>query len=233
MDHRKILKDTKALVDAERYEEALKAYKKFFKDSTKKQSLTGVRLSYCLMDWRKLGEKYEPALKSLNELGAKTYSKVEKFLENNGDGYSKKIFTPIQELVSINQTLGKDDESIALFKRFDELNLKIAESFFITIKEALNEAGEYELCYKYIKSPDEFIFFWKDYIDRFIEFEGITPPDIQNSILEHHVEAINFYNNVLIKNEREESANEVCSELFEYLVAKGYEEKAALINGLE
>lgn len=230
IDHRKLLKDTKALVENEKYEEALAAYKKFFKDSANIHSLTGVRLSYCLMDWKVLGDKFPPALDSLEELQVKTCTKVERFINHSGDEYSKKVFNRIHELVSINSILDKNSESIALFKKFDEQNSNVAKSFYIPLKDILLEAKEYALCYKYMQQPDQFVFEWKVSFDCFIELEEQTPSDIQESILEHHMKELNYTLFVLAKNEREEVADSIRTDLSNHVRDKGYEQYIGMIK---
>jgi serine/threonine protein kinase len=97
--------DPKAILDAaredareERFEDALVKHVWFHENALKYGSgLTGVRLSYALADWKRLAERYPPALATLKETRDRAATHVKVGIN---------VIESFHEFESINRTLG-------------------------------------------------------------------------------------------------------------------------------
>jgi hypothetical protein len=100
----------------------------------------GVRLSYALSDWKKLGDKYPPALASLTNLRDQGSQAV---LDGKA---APELF---HDVVSINRALKEEAKSVALFKTLVEKQPDFAKKCFRYMDDTLVDAGELELFEKY------------------------------------------------------------------------------------
>lgn len=145
-DPQTVLTEASTLARQGRYEEALQRQIWFHDNALRLQpSMTGVRLSFALSSWVELGKKYPKALATLVEIRDKDLAAFE------GDGGSVDLFSDVN---SIDNYLGDIPTTIELFRKLDARNPKLAESCFIFGEQTLAEAGEYQLCSKYIPQPE-------------------------------------------------------------------------------
>lgn len=135
------------LVENKQYEEALGAYRYFFKESKKENGLSGVRLSYCLSEWAALGKIYAPAMSELILM-----SNERKNILLSGKG-SSEIF---MEYSSINQYIDKTNETLETFIAIDKDFPEQAESYHFFAKDIIINAKQYDLARKYIDPIYEF-----------------------------------------------------------------------------
>jgi len=130
-----------------KYEEALRKHIWFHQYALDYQlSLSGVRLSYALSDWRCLGTKYPDALVALEYF----VDKAEDEIKDGGDIYS--IF---HDFESINEVLGNEERTIALFEWLDRNDGRLAEKVSNLARQALIDAEKYTLVGKYLDSERE------------------------------------------------------------------------------
>ncbi len=136
------------------YEGALKDHIWFHNNALKhKPSLYGVRLSYALCEWVKLGEKYPPALDKLIEIRDKKTDKIKHY---------KKSYQLFHDVESINNYLNESYKTVELFKYLDENNNSLATEYYNLAKEALIEHHEYKICNRYITDLDYIIWIMKE-----------------------------------------------------------------------
>lgn len=107
------------------------------------RALTGVRLSFALNDWKKLGEQYPPALEAMKKIRDKKTRLVTK----NG---STDLFG---DVVALNRTLNEDNKTVDLFKTVEAKQPEAAKSCFRWAKATLFAANQYSTINKYLGDP--------------------------------------------------------------------------------
>jgi hypothetical protein len=137
--------EAEADAKAGRYELALAKHVWWHENVNKyKPSMSGVRLSFALGDWHRLGEVYPPALAKLKEtrdrLADSIMSEVDK----------KVSFEDFHEFTAINRELEETEKTVQLFKFVVEKNPEAADRVFGVSEKALIKAKEYALCGKYL-----------------------------------------------------------------------------------
>lgn len=143
-DPEKVLDEARALADVGQYQEALEKHIWFHENALKKGfGWSGVRLSFALADWVRLGKKYPRAREALVAIR----DRDEKLVLENG---SVQLF---QDVAAINGYLRQDDKTVALFKKLQEKKPELANSYYRTAEKGLASRGEYTICSKYIKDP--------------------------------------------------------------------------------
>ncbi len=170
-------KVTWSLIEENKYEEALKRYQWFFDHILEyRKSYYGVRLSFTLTYWDKLGEQYPPArvamiktrdgrvelLKSKlsgpkyaaylpddskrdYRINPPTKDEILRFYQD----YNRRTMPIVHDIVSLNRTLGQDDQSLELIKYFDRENPFLAYKSWYYFTDVLLEKQEEELLRKY------------------------------------------------------------------------------------
>lgn len=103
----------------------------------------GVRLSFALNNWVKLGSKYPPAHKALVKIRDE---------KTKGLIAGKKNRDFFHDVVSINRVLGKPRKTEELFVLIDEGQPEAATEYWGIAKDAVIEAKKYELAGKYMKN---------------------------------------------------------------------------------
>lgn len=129
------------------YAEALKDYKWLFENSTNiESSMFGVKHSYCVNEWRKLGDLYEPALQLY-----RTELKNRKSRLMGGEA-DWDLFMEFDALCDYD---AKKTEVIEVFMAFhnDDKQRKFTESIFGPIKKDLLASGYVEICSNYTPDP--------------------------------------------------------------------------------
>lgn len=107
------------------------------------RSLTGVRLSFALNDWKKLGEQYPPALEAMKKIR----DKKNRLVTKNG---SIGLFG---DVVALNRTLNENNKTVDLFKTVEAKQPEAAKSCFRWAKAALFAANQYSTINKYLGDP--------------------------------------------------------------------------------
>jgi hypothetical protein len=147
-DPREILREAQADARAQRYEDALAKHVWFHRNALKyKSSLSGVRRSFALSYWNKLGRAYPPALIKLREIR-------DEAARNVTDG--KHVRESFRDLVAINKRVGEESHTKEIFVLLDAQNADVAKEVFKYAQPALINAKEYKLCGKYIDPIQSF-----------------------------------------------------------------------------
>jgi len=144
-DMQKYLSDTQDLVKQGAHQEALERYLWFHDHALEhERSMTGVRLSFALSYWKKLGEVYPPALDAMT----KVRNEKSSLLEEGKGSYD--LFVDVRAL---NRTLEENDETVALFRKLDQEQEDLAKKCWDIAKEAVIKEKAYDLARKYIGNP--------------------------------------------------------------------------------
>jgi tetratricopeptide (TPR) repeat protein len=147
-DPQLIFKEAKEDASAQRYEDALAKHVWFHQNALSyRQSLYGVRLSYALNAWARLGEAYPPALEKLKSIRDDAEQKIR---ENKG---THGLF---HDFVAINKVLSEETKTKDLFIWLDVNNPDMAKKIFDLAKPALINAKEFKLCGNYIEADESF-----------------------------------------------------------------------------
>ncbi|MCI0652468.1 MAG: hypothetical protein L0Z55_11370 [Planctomycetes bacterium] len=146
LDPDTVLNEARRLADAGEYEEALQKHLWYHENAHRiKPSLIGVRLSFALSDWIKLGEKYPKAREALVGIRDRDTNTI---ADGNG------TFRLFQDVVGINHYLKEDAKTVALFKALHEKQPDMAKVCYYAARDRLVAAREYQLCSHYMRDPD-------------------------------------------------------------------------------
>lgn len=147
-DPEKILNEAQADAAAGKYEDALAKHIWFHQNALKYESaLYGVRLSFALSYWLKLGEAYPPALEKLKSIRDETGEGIRRKT-------SKDSSQDFHDFESINRELKEESKTKELFFWLDSNQPEVAEKVFKIAEPVLISAKEYKLCGKYV-NPDQ------------------------------------------------------------------------------
>lgn len=139
------LNETRRMVRDGNHEEALKRFVWFHKNALKHDSsMTGVRLSFALSDWKQLGDIYAPAREAMVALRDSNFRDM---LKGTGD---PRLFG---DIVALNRELEEPGKSIELFKLIHERHPRTAKSCWLFIRDEVLEGGHYGLASQYIPNP--------------------------------------------------------------------------------
>ena len=112
-----------------KYEEALQRHIWYFNHALDyDQGQTGVRLSFALSQWVELGRRYPKAKQALLEI-----RDHDSQLLASGQGYAK-LFMDVN---AINNYLGQEDATLALFKNMNETDPKLASECYYYAEDLL------------------------------------------------------------------------------------------------
>jgi hypothetical protein len=143
------LREASVDAKAKLYETALAKHLWFHENALRlNHAMTGVRLSFALSDWEKLGREYPPALEKLKSIRDSLEERVKKG-EDVGSGF--------HDLAAINRTLNEDSRTAESFKALDSQNPKAAAMAFHFVKPALVKDKAYELYVKYVDAKRDFL----------------------------------------------------------------------------
>jgi hypothetical protein len=139
------LKEARAAVKAGDYALALSSYERFFDrallDQGEDDNYYGVRLSYCLDEWARLGERF-PAARA--RLEAKAIEALAAF-ESTTD--SEKF----HDFQSIRDHLGLKDSVLSKFAEYHESRPELAVVALRFMWNRLVEAKRWDICAAYLK----------------------------------------------------------------------------------
>lgn len=182
------------------YEAALKDHIWYHDNALKYQpSLYGVRLSFALSDWVRLGKKYPPALAKLEEIRD---IKTDKIISGDGS------FNLFHDVESINSNLGESKKTVQLFKTILNKYSELADECYRVAKEALVEHKEFEICNRYIKKPLDNLSNLKELLDSDLKMYKGT--DMEERMIgwttSHYIEESEQIVLILVKNNRKDEA---------------------------
>jgi hypothetical protein len=143
-DVQKIRNEIKTLMEQDDYEGALQRQLWYFNHAVQFGEVNPVRLSFGIMNWYELGQRYPKAKQALTEIRDRD---VREFL---ADGGFSELFLEIQ---SLNRELHDDDATISLFKIIHQQDKQLADQCYYYVEDALMQKGEYELCLDCIGDP--------------------------------------------------------------------------------
>lgn len=138
-----ILQEAESDRQAGRFADALAKQVWFHENALKfNESMTGVRLSFALSYWHRLGKVYPPALEKLKEV-RNEHEKAVRARREVADSFG--------DFAAINRELGEQKLTTELFAWLDANSAEGAESVFVYAEDDLLRAQQYELASKYIK----------------------------------------------------------------------------------
>jgi tetratricopeptide (TPR) repeat protein len=143
-DLQTILNSAGSLMNEGSYEEALQRYLWYFDHSRYDADQKGVRITSAISGWIELGRRYPKARQALIEIRD---THVRQFSETGG--YAD-LF---QEIAGINQYLGDDDTTVALFKSIQKRDPQLAGECFWYAEGTLFQKGDYQTCRRYLGEP--------------------------------------------------------------------------------
>ena len=138
------LNNIRDLVKNEQYELALQKHVWFHEESKSSSGMGGVRLSYAIMDWVELGNKYPPALSELRRIRDENQSEM-----SSGKG----TFNNFHDFSSINEQLGDEIKTIELFSSLSKNYPTQAKRLYHVVEDLLIEKKEFKLVDKYMEDP--------------------------------------------------------------------------------
>ncbi|MBC7399542.1 MAG: hypothetical protein H7289_06330 [Mucilaginibacter sp.] len=144
-DMQKYERDTRDLVKAGKYKEALERDIWFHNHALEyDKAMVGVRLSFALSDWKTLGDKYPPALAALKKM------RDDKTKIVTANGGPPNIF---QDVVAINRTFKEDAKSIQLFQTVIKTHPSMAQGCWPYVKRNVLAAKQFNIARNYIGNP--------------------------------------------------------------------------------
>ncbi|MCC6821674.1 MAG: hypothetical protein IT579_13155 [Verrucomicrobia subdivision 3 bacterium] len=140
--------ESEADADAKRYENALAKHVWHHEKALKiEPAQYGIRLSFALSAWVKLGELYPPALEKLRTIRDKDELGV-----REGE-IPERLF---HDLAAINEHLGQDTKTTQLFVWLDQNKPDFAKSVYSVAQPSLIRAKKINLCGKYLDPEASF-----------------------------------------------------------------------------
>src|SRR5579871_2693380 len=143
----KVLDEARAAAKQGDYAVALEKYEHFFDrallDQGADNNYYGVRLSYCLSEWARLGEKHGPARKRLEEKAA------EALAASDATSDSEKF----HDFQAISGQLGRADEVLEQFVTHHESRPDLASAALRFIWDRLIEARRWDICAAHLDDP--------------------------------------------------------------------------------
>ena len=144
-DMQKYLSETKSIVKQKKYAEANERYIWFQNHSLESRpSMSGVRLSFALSDWKSLADIYPPALDSIK---AMRDHKTKQLVQNNG---------PVQlfgDVAAINTQLFESEKTVSLFEKIRNADKDKARKCWFYARKSLFKYKRYDLIKYYIGDP--------------------------------------------------------------------------------
>jgi hypothetical protein len=145
MSARKALADARAFFKEGEFAKALARYEHFFDHSIEEdESWYGVRLSYCLDEWARLGSKYPPALERLEFKAAEAHDLL---LRTRRPAH-------FHDYIAVCEHLRRNEAPIEVFLTLHRSDRELAESVVQFIWDELVEARHWDICTSYLPDPD-------------------------------------------------------------------------------
>ena len=220
-------REVHGLIANGQYEDALQHCLSFQRQLKGDQTLTPL-----LSDWVELGRRLPKARQSLIEIRD---CDARELSQGRGD------FHLFQELADINDALGDDEATIALFKGLRQNRPSQAEEWYLFVEPVLVRHGEYQLCLECIGNPQaEFNVYCHTFRQLQALYEGMserskeTRRKMEEFSRQPDRPPLPSYPQINsgemgLKNTRNNYVNEV-RRLIEILVGTGHQEEAAKIR---
>lgn len=125
------------------YEQALECYQGIY--SQARPATNSYLLKTALPGWVHLGEKYPQAEQALVDIRDRD---TREFVQGRGE------LELLQEVADINQALGDDEATVALFKSIWQKQPSQAKAWYLFAEPPLVQCGEYQLCLDCIGNPE-------------------------------------------------------------------------------
>ena len=221
-----MLNDARKAFKENEFSLALEKYEYFFDHALDDDpsSFYGVRLSYCLNEWVKLGKKYPSALERLEE-------KREEAFEYLLDCRDPEKF---HDYISISDHLGKLDDAIEKFNFLHESQPELANMVVRYIWKHLVTERKWDLCSAYLKDLNKNL---SDALHKFDESMSICKSDpslggedLEKQIRGWYVKDIGDVLLVLKYSERIEEFMSFRKEAFQKTEERGYPELVEKIS---
>jgi len=132
------------LTEAGDYAVALEQHLAFHEASANAPGMAAVRLSFALIDWLSLAERYPPARDALV-----TLKDNDKALLLAGEG----DLTHFRDFAAINQALELQEESVEVFLSLEERFPAQATIYYLVLEDQLFEREDYEVIARHIGDP--------------------------------------------------------------------------------
>ena len=146
-DPRRILREAREDTAAGRYEDALAKHVWFHENALKlAPDLDGVRLSFALAYWNRLGASWPPALETLRRIRDDLRTDI----RNAKATRAADVRRAFNELAAINKELGDDAGTVALFLWLDANRPPLAKVTYDLAERALIAANQYAACGRYL-----------------------------------------------------------------------------------
>lgn len=146
---RQVLTEARAAAKAGDYALAVDKYELFFDrallDQSEDENLYGVRLSYCLIEWARVGERFPPARKRLEAKAVEVLAAYE----------ATRDPASFRDYQAILERLGQSDRVMQQFIRYHESNGELARPAMRAMWDRLVEAQRWDLCAAYIGDPED------------------------------------------------------------------------------
>jgi hypothetical protein len=143
-----VLKLARAAAEVEDHTTALLHYERFFdralQDQGENNNYYGVRLSYCLDEWVRLGKKYPLALQRLDVKASEALAAFEATREPG----------KFHDFRSIRDHLGQRDEVMAQFIAYHHSDAELASVALHYMWNRLVETKRWDICACYLKDAD-------------------------------------------------------------------------------
>lgn len=137
------------LVREGRHEEALREFQWFHEHALEERpSLYGVRLSFALGAWAELAAVYPPARQALDAVRERDMALL---LAGQGG------FHLFHDVAAINDTLGEQERTHALFTSLAEVAPDLAQSCLSIALPSLIAAGDFELAERMLPKAEQFV----------------------------------------------------------------------------
>ena len=202
-----IMQEAAADAAAGKYEIALAKQIWYHENAVKLQpAQSGVRLSFAMMNWLKLGEKYPPALEKLIEIRDETEKKM------RDENRIRVRFEDFQDFTAINKTLRQEERTVEVFKWLSAASEEDAKLMYRISEPALIKYKEYEMCGKYIDPESDVQRIGDSYA------QGLTMTqkfgkEYQNFVDKTVVNQAAILVAILVKNDRVPEAKEAANQL--------------------
>jgi hypothetical protein len=141
-----VLKRARACAAAHDYENALTDYEYFFDHAMdgESRSLYGVRHSYCLDEWSKLGERFPKARLRLQMKAQEALTSFEQ----------SRLGEKFHDFVSISRYLGDEKLAIDQFLLYHARDRQLAAGAVHFVWERLVAAKLWQVCAEYLREPN-------------------------------------------------------------------------------
>jgi hypothetical protein len=168
MDPRNRLTTAQAAANVGDYETALSEHIWFHHHALEYQpSLYGVRLSFALSYWKKLGDVYPPAMVALRKIRD---DKTASLLRGEAD---REIF---HDVASINKYLEEDASTYDLFRTLHENAPAFAQQCSTLAIDAIVAAKDFLLAARYSPDPESAVLAFSDDLNKDVARHRAGPP---------------------------------------------------------